>query len=90
MTAQSLPASFRRFEAAPDHPHAIAREAARILSAVLDFVHVAGERPGMVSIAADLPADLFDRMTVWGAAAEDLEDQGDAEDDPDPELEREI
>jgi len=70
-----------------DHPQAIAREAARILSAVLDFVHVAGERRGMISIAADLPAALFDRLTVWGAAAEDLEDQGDAEDNGDTERE---
>jgi hypothetical protein len=85
MTAQSLSASFRRIDIAPDHPQAIAHEAARILSAVLDFVHVVGEHRGMVSVTADLPADLFDRMTVWGVAVEDFEDQGDAEDGADAE-----
>ena len=66
----------------------MAREAARILAALLERIEYGGESRGIVRITADIRADLFDRLTVWGAAAEDFKDDDPVEDDGDGEPER--
>ena len=65
----------------------IRREAARILCELAGSIHVSKKHRGGVVLEADVPEILFDRLCLWGTAAEDLEDDGDAEDGHDLEEE---
>jgi hypothetical protein len=88
MTALPLPPSFSNFDPIRPRPQdALAREAARILARLVNHLHAGNEARGVVKISGDLPIDLFDRMAVWGSAAEELEDDDPAEDDGDAERE---
>lgn len=63
------------------------REAARILSDLIEAMHVTSEGDRVVNIEARLPVHLFDRLSVWGAAAEEFEEDDPAEDNGDREPE---
>ena len=70
-----------------DQKDAIQREAARILAALLDALHVVRPERQTVHIEAAVPLMLFDRLCIWGASNEDFEEDDPLEDGHDSEAE---
>jgi hypothetical protein len=58
------------------------REAARILEKLTAALHVVSEGDHLVDLALTVPVATFDRLCLWGAASEDLEDDELGDEDP--------